>query len=250
MNAKRFATLTLFLSMMLLACLSEAAYMSGFPPGFNIRNMVKHTDLIVHGKVVDTKFVYREHITSRFTTDITIEVDDVVKGTPNVNENTVKFMIEGGTGIDPHTGESLRVGAEGSPNFKVGESVLMFLRKNKITEMKIPHDGYYVFYGRLGKRKVERNKVSIPYTFKRYIIDNYDGQLTGKHIDMKKYIKLPVDLVMDIGKASLDSYDAVTPLEDRIREFIGQSPNRRNRTLPKSLADELSREAKQLRERN
>ena len=66
MNAQRFVTLTLLLSIMLLACVSEAAYMSGFPPGFNIRNMVKHTDMIVHGKVVETEFVYREHITSRF----------------------------------------------------------------------------------------------------------------------------------------------------------------------------------------
>lgn len=247
MHARR---LMLLIYLTVLPCLSEASYMSGFPPGFNIRNMVKHTDLIVHGKVVDTEFVFREHITSKYTTDITIAVDSVVKGTPNINKNTVKFMIEGGSGIHPRTGADLTVEAGHSPDFEIGETVLLFLRKSKRVEMNIPHDGYYVFYGRLGKRKVERNKVSIPYTFKRYIIDEYDGELTGKYIDTKKYIKLPVDLVIDIGKASLESYDSVVPLEDKIREVISNSSNRRNRTIPKSLTDELSQEAKRIKERN
>ena len=54
MNAKR---LLILVYITLLPSLVDAAYMSGFPPGFNIRNLVKHTDLIVYGTVEDMEFV-------------------------------------------------------------------------------------------------------------------------------------------------------------------------------------------------
>lgn len=247
MNAKR---LLILVYITLLPSLVDAAYMSGFPPGFNIRNLVKHTDLIVYGTVEDMEFVFRANTPSQYTTDITVEVKQVIKGTPNVDEDTVKFMIYGGTGIHPHTGKDLTVGSGHSYDFKIGKDVLLYLRQSKRVEMDTPYDGYYVFYGRVGKRDVKRNKVAIPYTFKKYIVDNYDGNLAGKQIDIRKYIELPIDLVIDISKASLVNYDAVVPLEEKIRDVIASSPGRKHRTISKSLAKELSDDANRIKERN
>ena len=39
------------------------------------------------------------------TTDVTIDIEDVIKGTPNAGADTVRFTQIGGDGVDPATGE-------------------------------------------------------------------------------------------------------------------------------------------------
>lgn len=247
MNAKRFAVLTM--SMALFPLLLHAAYMSGFSPGFNIRNLVKHTDLVVYATVVDKEFVFRENINSKYTTDITVKVDSRIKG--DVKEKSkLKFMIEGGEGIHPSSGRDLIVRDGHSPRFEIGEQVLLFLKRYNRRDLDIPYGGYQVFYGRLGKMQVIDDSVIIPYTFQRTIVDNRDGQLRNTQINVKRGIKLPIDLVMNIGKASLRDYDAMVPVEGRIRSIIANNQRRSIPTISQELVNELNQTVNQILERD
>lgn len=247
MNAKRFAVLTM--SMALFPLLLHAAYMSGFSPGFNIRNLVKHTDLVVYATVVDKEFVFRENINSKYTTDITVKVDSRIKG--DVKEKSkLKFMIEGGEGIHPSSGRDLIVRAGHSPRFEIGEQILLFLKRYNRRDLDIPYGGYQVFYGRLGKMQVIDDSVIIPYTFQRTIVDNRDGQLRNTQINVKRGIKLPIDLVMNIGKASLRDYDAMVPVEGRIRSIIANNQRRSIPTISQELVNELNQTVNQILERD
>lgn len=238
MNTKRFAILTVML-MGLLSFELESSTLSGFKPGFNIRNLVKHTDLIVYGTVTHKAFVFRDNATHhQYTTDITVSVQQTIKGSPNAGKNVVKFMIEGGEGQD------LIVKPPDVPDFEVGEPVLMFLSKSKRKEVNLPHDGYYVFYGQLGKMAVNGGKVSIPYTFNKAIVDNYEGRLINKKIDIREHIDLPIDLVIKIAKASLIDYDATVPLEAKIRSVISES--RAEPVMTKGLVNQLTQTATQI----
>ena len=259
MKAKRFTKIvrslpTIFLLSMLtvmtlFAYLLDASSLSGFSPGFNIRNLVKHTHLIVYGTVVNKEFVFRENINSQYTTDITVVVQQKIKG--NVAEGSkIKFMVEGGEGIHPGTGRDLIVRAGHSPRFEIGEQILLFLKKYNRRDMDTPHGGYSVFYGRLGKMQVRDSKVLIPYTFKKSIVDNRDGQLINKEIDVSRSIKLPIDLVINIGKASLRDYDAVVPLEARIRSIIADNRRNATPTITEELVNELNQSANQILERD
>ena len=48
--------------------------------------MIKSSDLVVIGSVAQKEFVYRENMDSKFTTDISIDVDHLLKGTPNAGK--------------------------------------------------------------------------------------------------------------------------------------------------------------------
>ena len=246
MNAKRFPLLSMLTVIILFPCFLEAAYMSGFSPGFNIRNLVKHTDLIVYGTVVEKEFVFRENTVPQYTTDITVNVQQTVKGNPNAGESKVRFMIKGGEGIHPETGRDLIVEASSSPRFEIGEQVLLFLRQSQRRERNLPHGGYYVFYGRLGKMQVIDNEVLIPYTFKKAIVDNHNGRLINKEVDIRRGIKLPVDLIINIGKSSLRDYDAVVPLETRIRSVISDGRRGTIPTITEELVNELNQSADEI----
>ena len=245
MNSKRFTLLPMLAVMTLFPYLLEAAYMSGFSPGFNIRNLVKHTDLIVYGTVVEKEFVFRANTTPQYTTDITVNVQQKIKGDV-AEKSKIKFMIKGGEGIHPETGRDLIIRGSSSPRFVIGEQILLFLKKSKRAERNIPHGGYYVFYGRLGKMPVIDSKVSIPYTFKKAIVDNHNGRLINKEVDIKRGIKLPIDLVINISKASLRDYDAVVPIDARIRSVISDTRRGATPTITEELVNELNQSATQI----
>ena len=242
----RYLTLSTLACLVLFPSRLESASLSGFKPGFNIRNLVKYTDLIVYGTVTNKEFVFRNNASHhQYTTDITVSVGQTIKGTPNAGQNLVKFMVEGGEGIHPQSRQDLIVKPSHTPDFEVGEQVLMFLSKSKNNRLNLPHGGYYVFYGQLGKMDVIDRKVSIPYTFKKAIVDNHNGQLVNKEIDIREHIDLPIDLVIEIGKASLIDYDAIVPLETQIRSVISNSRGAEP-VIPTTLIDSLTQSANQI----
>ena len=256
MKAKRFPLLYVAVALLMLTILAlfpyllEASYLSGFSPGFNIRNIVKHTDLIVRGTVSEKEFVFRADAACQYTTDVTVNVTDRIKGVPNLGLLKVKFMIYGGEGIHPETGRDLIVKSTDTPNFEIGEQVLLFLSKSKRENQNIPHGGYYVFYGDLGKMKIVNGKVSIPYSFKKTIVNSRNGQLTNKKIDIRQHIELPINLVSNLSKASLVDYNAVTPLEARIRLTMSNTRRGIQPQLTEEVVNELNQSAIQILERD
>jgi len=124
----KLAILLFFVS---LPYLAEATTVLPLPGGSSISNMVKHSHLVFTGEVIDLEFVFRVDIPPQFTTDVTVKVEEMIKGEPNAGENLVKFMIPRGEGVHPETGELLGGETVGTPEFKKGEKVLMFLAKGR-----------------------------------------------------------------------------------------------------------------------
>lgn len=219
------------------------AVLAQFEPGYQIATLVFHSDLIVVGSVTDVEFVFREGVGASFTTDITIAVESLIKGEMNAGVNTVKFMVDGGTGPDPVTGEEYVITVEHSPEFEMSERVLVFLKKATRPGLNYPHGGYYVFRGNIGKRKVlGDDKFSMPYTFA------IDAVINGKMVTrkVKKFIELPVDLVVEIGKASVKDFEATKLLEANIKEVIDAAPIGAKPELDQDTVDELKTEAKKI----
>ena len=89
--------------------------------GLGISSMVKHSDRVFIGEVVEMEYVFREDLPLQDMTDITIKVEKMIKGEPNAGEDRVKFMISGGEGIHPITGEKRICLVVGAPEFEIGE---------------------------------------------------------------------------------------------------------------------------------
>ncbi len=174
------------------------------------RSLVKMVDkslLVVSGSVIQTQGVWRSGIIGDgniITTDVVIQVDSEIKGEPNYQDGAcIRFMIIGGMAAHPQTGVLLQMNMSGRPKFKVGENVMVFLGKTP-TRMfaNYAHDGYYVRFGTYGKRKIKNDKVKFQYS---------KGGLSSILVEM------PLDLAVNLGKASLIDKDATQLLEDQIK---------------------------------
>ena len=224
-RTKLFQRLPLLLFCVSLPCLMGASRTTP-KEGLSISSMVKLSDLVFAGEVVGMEFVFREDLPPQFTTDITVEVEEMIKGRPNAGANRVKFMIRGGEGIHPTTGETLICIATGAPEFEIGEKVLIFLLKHKrlIEHRRLrglsppPHEGMAPVWW--GNRKIVDEKVSVPYTFKERLFDN--GQWRDR--TRVRNIRLPIDLAKQMVKAALKNAEAISVIEERLRAFAKESP--------------------------
>lgn len=216
MKTKRVAILTLVL---LVLCLPRASgIMLKYEKGYSITNFVEDSDLVVYGWVVEKEFVSRPP--NGCTTDITIEVIETIKGTPNSGADRVRLMIAGG-----ECGGYLSSIVEDTPEFKLGEGGLFFLKKDTQPWLHIPHGGYSIFRAGEGKLPIiGGGQVLIWYT-----LDN----------DVEKSINLPVDLVIQIAKAAAKNPQATRQLEEDIKAHI---------LLSEKFTDRLKREAKAIQE--
>ena len=204
MQLKRWLAL-IFVLFILFVSQSFASTIMPYKPGHSIANVMADSEVVFVGRVTNTEFVYRANNKPQFTTDITVAVEQVVKGTPNNGENSVKFMIEGGRGVNPETGQVERCVSVGVPKFTVGDRSLFFLCKNKLQTRTIPHNGLYLFRISYGKRPIKNNRVVILYT------------LDDKSL---KPVKMPLDLAVLIGKAAVKDKDATLLLESDIKSAI------------------------------
>ena len=217
-----------FLSIVLLYCLlylpvlqvSDAA-VAGYNKDFNIVNVVKTCNIIAVGEVVSVDFVYRANIRPNFTTDVTILVEEMIKGKPNVGKHHIKFMLRGGTGVDPNTNEVVVTIDSDTPKFTVGERVMVLLLKNTRVNSK-PHGGYFLFQGKYGKRRIVDNKTKL-----RYDLDN-----------KKKLLNLPIDLIIQIGRAAAKDKEAAELIENDLKMQLKKSSGSEV-VLSKSLVDGL-----------
>jgi hypothetical protein len=229
----------MFVTLLLSPCF---ALLTEFEPGYQIATLVRHSDLVVVGTVRGADFAYREGIGTTFNTDITIAVDSLIKGETNAGEKTVKFMIQGGRGVDPTTGEKVHISAGNSPKFEVGERVLVFLKKTKRLELNYPYGGYFVYRGNVGKRRIVNDKFSMPYTFLVNIV--IDGEMAS--VKAKKFIDLPVDLVIELGKASVKDFEGTKLLEEDIKGVISDTPRGAIPTIDNATVDRLKEESKSI----
>ncbi len=252
---KRFALWLIVIFYALLPSQSECST-AQFSPGYQIATLIEHSYLVVVGTVAAMEFVFREDVPPQYTTDIVIHIEEVVKGSPNYGEGGVKFMIPGGTGFNPKYGEVGTGKSEGCPEFRLNERVLLFLSKSKNRHPEkfkhlppppiIPHGGLYIS-GSFGKTDIKYDEVAMPYTFKKEAFSEYRQKMRER--TYTRSITLPLDLVLQIAKASIKDYDTTKLLEENIKDYIDKTPFGSKPKLDEKLIDKLKAGAKRILEK-
>ena len=217
-----------FVAVALFALCVSSVYAGTIPsgrdawPNYTLLKMVEDCDLVVTGEVTSMVAVFRPGI----TTDVTINIEDVIKGTPNAGADTVRFTQIGGDGVDPATGERVAMHMGPQADFEVGEDVLVFLnQKDETIGLNYPAGGY-------GKRKIEDNKTTILYP----AIDDADEA---------KLVEMPVDLAVKLGKASLKDKESAQALEGQIKTLVWDNTDTKV-ILSESLVEKLINESQKI----
>ena len=235
MNPRGFVALAVVISLTCVFCLSNAfSWSAKYKQGFALSRMIKSSDLVVIGRVAEKEFVYRANIRSKFTTDITIDVDHLLKGTANAGENRVKFMIKGGEGVNPQTGEVEVWLNSDTPDFTIGEQVLLFLYHSKsIHARNYPYNQLHLTRYIYGKNVIKNDKVSLLFPLD-------DNSL--------RRVKMPINLVVPLSKAAVKDRDKMILLENEIKDALqGQSAKA---PLSQDLIDRIKGKAQQINKKN
>lgn len=232
---KRFVTLPRILILSVILCLSNAfGWDSEYKQGFALSSCVELSELIVVGRVTQKDFVKRVvhlDIGEDITTDVTVEVTQVVKGTPNAGKKLVKFMYQGGQYTDPDTGEPMEVIHTDEPEFTVGEELLLFLYKGDGGRHEYyPHDKLQVLRGDYGKRLIRNNKIVMLYAMD----------------DRLKPIAMPLDMALKLAMAADKDKEKVESLENDIKAVMQRHVGDNAPVLSDALIKRLSKEAQKI----
>ena len=206
---------------------------------YALLKMVEECDLVVAGRVSSIDYVVRESVLpdgrGALTTDITVSVDQVLKGKPNGGEGTVKFMILGGRSVHPETGKRVRMSVSGVPEFTVDEEMLVFLKQGDPHDpgsfaRNFPHGRHELHIGAYGKRAIKNGNVNMLY-------GDIDNPL--------QLVEMPLDLAVKLGKASQKDKSAAVRLENVIKA-MALAETEGIVTLDTAIIDNLKRKAQRI----
>ena len=176
---------------------------------YALSSMVERRTLVVVGTVEHMDYVYREDVLpggkDSATTDIIVRVDTLIKGEPNLGENHVIFMIQGGVYFSERADAMLRLHVGNQPDFEVGEKVMLFLAVPSSPDSFVanyPHGGLHVISAEFGKKQIVDEIAQF-----RYIRGENDAILAD----------FPLNLAVNLAKALVKDKDAAIPLEDEIK---------------------------------
>lgn len=176
------------------------------PYDSTLTTKVGESKLVVLGTVIDKQFVW-DAFHREPATEITVTAGDVIKGTPNASDGSVKFMVSGGEAVDPRSGELIKKKTQRRNEFEIGEKVFFFLNqmyKSSAAYKAHPYDGIYI--GPYGKVSITDDTVRLP--------------LLGHDV---KDVALPVDLVILLGKATVIDRETAMMIELSIQQFVWES---------------------------
>ncbi len=101
---------------------------------FSLLKCIDKSELVVVGTVQLLSNHERNNIVhdggGMVTTDVTVRIDTLIKGEPNLEKNHVKFMIQGGTFFVPERNEVMTLDVSTEREFEVGEKVMLFIDNN------------------------------------------------------------------------------------------------------------------------
>jgi hypothetical protein len=164
--------------------------------------------VIVAGKVSSIQYVQPDLNVARVYTDVTITVSRAIKGRPNINNNTVRFRIEGGTGIHPANGRVFMERVSTTPEFKVGQELILFLVKRTLDDWTAFYNGLYPL-------------VYPPYlTVKTHRENGNEVKVVNFHLGFyndKYSLNVPMEVAFRLLDTAIKAPDDVASLEERIR---------------------------------
>ena len=165
-----------------------------------LTHRVGRSPLVVVGTVTDKQSLWRDNGP---TTDFTIEVSDIIKGTPNAGTDTVKFMVPGGTAIDPRNGKQVTRDLEYQHNIEIDDQVLFFFSRSPVEWRNKTHPYQGLYLHPKNKVPIDNSTVTL-------------GLLGGQYPD----VMLHIYLVVALGKATV--IDRETAIHEVMME---QDPN-------------------------
>ena len=207
MNTKRLVAPALLALFVFFSCSSGAVYIASPPWRCNISNLVKHTDLVVLGKVTGMRVILLPG-RSECSTSISIKVESVIKGDKAVGDRILRFTVWGDAGIETYRDTPTVC------EFRSNERVLLFLNGSD--------DDYALRFWTRGKVTVKDNQVLFPYTFKRKIFSEHYNEM--REIPVTRRVELPLDLVVKVAKASIKDYEAIQVLEKKVAIVVSDMP--------------------------
>ena len=207
---------TVLTSLLLWITLAVQAVLSSFVIGED--TIAKQTDqavLIVAGKITD---VQSDHLYGRIYTDVTITVSKILKGKPNIDKNTVRFRVEGGTSAGETEWVSTVV------DFPLGDELILFIEKRTGDDWEQFYDGLYpIMYP--------------PYPKIRTVFNIADGktyEIARFHLAFykEKYsLHLPLELAFRFIENAVKAPEKVALLEEKIRPIQDDKKHRHNRQI-------------------
>ena len=202
----------------LLSCvlfLSDASALDvEYNEGFAISKTIELCKVVVVGRVTQIESVWRENIEIKHTTDVTVTIERLIKGAPNVGSDKVRFMIEGGTCTNPHTGRTNKRSVSGVPTFEIGERILLFLFEAAVDDPYYEHFPYgrlYPYRERYGKAVIKDESI-----FRIYLLSKRDAS------DLK-VVKMPLELAVNLCEAAKKDVDETAKLELDIKADMRSS---------------------------
>ena len=144
----------------------------------------------------------------------------------------MKFHIYGGRAYVPSRDAVMIIRESGTPKFKVGEKVLVFLTTADDGEYypaNFPQNRLHIARGQYGKRDVKDSKVKFKYL---------------KDANSLVHVEMPLDLAVELGKASLVNKRGAEALENQIKALARGA--RQKVELSASLSTDLKTQAKRL----
>ena len=193
----------------MLICHSAMAASEIFQP---FSKHMKRAELVFIGTLTGTE--YGTNGTRGFLTDLTFRVDRLIKGEPNIDEDTVKFCIPGGIGLDPVSGEEIRhwsTMGEAFANLEVDSTFILMLRENEAIASWMPRrNGLYPVSPSHGVWSVTTKKVNgVP----DYYVHMW---VTGSERLKTHFLAIPLETFVELLDASITYGDGVDPIADLI----------------------------------
>jgi hypothetical protein len=204
---------------------------------YSLLRMVEKSELVVFGIVANLDGVWREGDHEGYhgiTTDVVVRVETLIKGETNAGKHYIKFMIQGGHGVNERTGELVSMSVSSEPEFELGEKVMLFLSNVSYPTdyyyANYPHGGYYLIGAQEGKKELEDGKVIFGYP---------QGDLPLIGVD------IPLELAVVLARAFLKDKEAAILLEDEIK-FTARGNTSGRVVLPDALVTRLIEKSKEI----
>lgn len=197
MNAKRFITLTLILT--LLLCVKFAMGASYIVEPFSAH--MKRAELIFIGTLVEKEIIHEG--ATGLHTDLTFRVDELIEGVPNIDNDTVKFRVPGRVDRSGASspGQTYR-------NLEVGETLMMLMHVNE--HRAVRYGWLYPISPNHGSWFVTPKKVNDETEYTVYI------WATDKATLKRHYLGLPLPLMVRFIDAARKHPETMDPVADVI----------------------------------
>lgn len=196
---------------------------------YTLLKFVENSHIVVVGTVSSINEMAR----GGFSTDVTVRIETLIKGNPNLGKNHVIFMIRGGIGYSEAHGEMMRMHVSSEPKFEVSERVMLFLAKEDDlktgSHKDYAHDRLHVLYHAEGKKVITTDGVKFGYV-------NDEKELES--------VFLPINLATNLAKAFTKDNSGAQKLEDEIKELVEEGLI--EEVLPDTLKQRLDTAAKKI----